>query len=267
MPTVAEFAAFLEDFAPCSLAAEWDNVGLLVGDRTLDVRKVMTCLTVTPESAAEALDEGAGLIVSHHPLPFRPLSRLSTDGTDGRLLWDLIRGGVSIYSPHTAFDSAARGINQRLAEHLGLCNVQAIVPAGDAVQAETQSPGTGRCGALPQPTTLDALLDQVKQTLKLAAVQYVGELGQSISRVGIGCGSAGEFLATAAERGCDGFVTGEMRFHDCLHAQALGIGVILLGHYASERFAVEELATVLANQFSDCQVWPSRQESDPIHFV
>jgi len=249
------------------MAADWDNVGLLVGDGSLDVQNVMTCLTITPESAQEALDEGAELIVTHHPLPFRPLRRLSADTNDWRMLWDLIRGGISVYSPHTAFDSAATGINQQLAERLDLTDVQALIPADDALQAETGSPGTGRCGALPQPTTLAALLDRIKQSLMLDALQFVGEADQSISRVGIGCGSAGEFLATAAERGCNGFVTGEMRFHDCLLAEALGVGVVLLGHYASERFAVEKLATVLGNHFTDCQVWPSRRESDPIHFA
>ena len=267
MPIVAEITDFLENFAPLALAADWDNVGLLVGDRSQEAQRIMTCLTITPESVAEALDESAGLIVTHHPLPFRPLRRLSADTTDGRMLWDLIRGGISIHSPHTAFDSAAAGINQQLAEHLGLGNVQALHPVDDALQVETGSPGAGRYGTLPQPTPLATLFDRIKKPLQLDALQYVGEVDQSISRVGIGCGSAAEFLDTAAQRGCDGFVTGEMRFHDCLHARALGIGVVLLGHYASERFAVEKLATVLAEHFHDCHVWPCRRESDPIRFA
>src|SRR5690348_2475658 len=106
MATVSELARFLDAFAPPALAESWDNVGLLVGDASRAVTKVMTCLTVTAESAREAIAGKAELIVTHHPLPFRPLARLTTDTPEGRLLWELIGAGVSIYSPHTAFDSA-----------------------------------------------------------------------------------------------------------------------------------------------------------------
>ena len=90
MPAVADVAAFLERFAPARLAAEWDNVGLLIGDRQADAARVMTCLTVTPESAGEALDERANLIVTHHPFPFRPTKRITSDTVEGRMLLDLL---------------------------------------------------------------------------------------------------------------------------------------------------------------------------------
>ncbi len=109
MPTVASIAAFLEQLAPARLAEEWDNVGLLVGRRDQAVKKLMTCLTVTPASAAEAVEAGADLIVTHHPLPFNAMKRLTADTTAGRLLLDLIAAHVAVYSAHTAFDSAAEG--------------------------------------------------------------------------------------------------------------------------------------------------------------
>ena len=90
MPTIAAIAEFLEHFAPARLAAEWDNVGLLVGDRAAEARRIMTCLTVTPDSVAEAVAEQADLIVTHHPLPFRPLRRLTSDTPEGRSLLSLI---------------------------------------------------------------------------------------------------------------------------------------------------------------------------------
>src|SRR5262245_37456662 len=100
MTTVAELCGFLEAFAPPELAAEWDNVGLLVGDRAQKVERVMTCLTITPMAVAEAIREQADLIVTHHPLPFKPLKRLTADEPAGRMLLDLIRAGVAIHSPH-----------------------------------------------------------------------------------------------------------------------------------------------------------------------
>ena len=97
---------YLDQLAPPQLAEDWDNVGLLVGDRHRDVRRVMTCLTITPASAEEGVREGADLIVTHHPLPFRPLKRVTADSTPGRLLLQLIRAGVS----NTPAKPAMRGI-------------------------------------------------------------------------------------------------------------------------------------------------------------
>src|ERR1700741_3388736 len=118
MHTVASIVDYLEQFAPPALAADWDNVGLLVGDRAAEVRRVLTCLTVTPESAAEAVETGAQLLISHHPVLFRAVKRLTTDTPEGRMLCALIRAGVAVYSPHTAFDNTRGGINESLARRL-----------------------------------------------------------------------------------------------------------------------------------------------------
>src|SRR5579884_3557188 len=118
MLTVGAVIEHLERFAPGHLAAEWDNVGLLLGERAAEVRRVMTCLTVTPESAAEAVQKKASLIVTHHPILFRAVKRLTGDSADGRMLLSLIRAGVAVYSPHTSFDNTAGGINDQLAAAL-----------------------------------------------------------------------------------------------------------------------------------------------------
>src|SRR5262245_10022782 len=126
MPTIAAVLDALEQFAPPGLAADWDNVGLLLGARAGDLQALMTCLTVTPESAAEAVEAGANLIVTHHPVLFRPIQRLTTATPDGRMLLDLVRAGVRVYSPHTAFDNTQGGINDMLAGRLGLHDVKPL---------------------------------------------------------------------------------------------------------------------------------------------
>src|SRR5262249_14729987 len=123
MPTAAAVTGFLEQFAPPSLAAQWDNVGLLLGDRQARVKRVMTCLTVTPESAAEAVEAKAQLIVTHHPILFRPVKRLTTGNPEGRMLLSLARAGVAVFSPHTAFDNTRGGINDAIAAKIGLIDV------------------------------------------------------------------------------------------------------------------------------------------------
>src|ERR1700712_1703455 len=110
----------LEKLAPTRFAADWDNVGLLLGERSGDVSRLMTCLTVTPATAQEAIDRKAELIVTHHPILFKGAKRLTGDTAEGRMLLALARAGVAVYSPHTALDNATDGINDLLARRLGL---------------------------------------------------------------------------------------------------------------------------------------------------
>jgi dinuclear metal center YbgI/SA1388 family protein len=363
MLTVADVIGFLDQFAPPELAADWDNVGLLLGDRTAEVRRVLTCLTVTPDSAAEAVEAGAQLIVTHHPILFRAVKRLTTATPEGRMLLALIRAGVAVYSPHTAFDNTRGGINDSLARRLGLvdvtalrrreggrqCKVVVFVPEADLTRvsdalfaagagqigqysqcsfrlagtgtffgSDATNPtvgqkgrreevnewrleavcpegrveavvaalrkahsyeepaydvyplrpqpglGEGRLGRLPQPTPLAELARTVKQALHAAAVQAVGEPGRAVERVAIVCGAGGELLYDAVRARADVLLTGELRFHDYLAAQAQGLALVLPGHYATERCGVEELADRLRQQWPDLDVWASRREHDPV---
>jgi dinuclear metal center YbgI/SA1388 family protein len=128
MITVSDVAGWLEQFAPAYLAEPWDNVGLLWGDPAAPVQRVMTCLTVTPASAAEAVQEQASLIVSHHPVLFREVKRIRADLAETGYLWKLARAGIAIASPHTAFDNTRDGINDLLCRRLGLLDVSPLRP-------------------------------------------------------------------------------------------------------------------------------------------
>lgn len=261
MHSVREVAEFLNTLAPPALAESWDNVGLLVGRYNQPLERLMTCLTITPESAGEAIERSANLIVSHHPLPFRSLKRLTCETSEGRLLLDLIGAGIAVFSPHTAFDSAERGINEQWARQLKLRDIAPLVPGTEEGQ------GAGRFGQLPSEMSLAELAAHVKRLLGLNNVQAVGRLDARVRRVAVACGSAGEFVAPAKAAGCECLVTGEVRFHTCLEAESLQMGLILAGHFASERFGVEQLAEALAEAFPALQVWASTRESDPLHWL
>jgi dinuclear metal center YbgI/SA1388 family protein len=365
MLTVAAVVDFLKQFAPPQLAADWDNVGLLLGDADAAVRRVMTCLTVTPEVAAEAVESGVQLIITHHPVLFRAVKRLTTATPEGRMLLALIRGGVAVYSPHTAFDNTAGGINDLLARRLGLtevrplrrgegtrqCKLVVFVPDKDLTRvsdalfaagagqigqysecsfrlagtgtffgSDATNPtvgqkgrreevsewrleavcpesaveqavaamrrahsyeepaydvyplrpgpspaGEGRLGRLPQALPLAELAKAVQTALGAKLVQTVGDLARPVGRLAIVCGAGGEFFADALRAGADAFLTGELRFHDYLAAQAQGLALVLPGHYATERGGVEELAGVLRGKWADLEVWASRRERDPIN--
>jgi dinuclear metal center YbgI/SA1388 family protein len=367
MFTVATAVELLEQWAPPGLAAEWDNVGLLLGDRGAEVERLMTCLTVTPESAAEAIDSGAQLIVTHHPILFRPLKRLTSSTAEGRMLLALVRSGVAVYSPHTSFDNASGGINEILALRLELQDMaplrrgagppeyklivfvpdadlarvsQALFAAGagnigqysqcsfrlagtgtffgsdasqptlgqkgrreevsewrlEVVCPETEldhavaamrrahsyeepaydiyplqrkqaSRGEGRIGRLPRPMRLSELAQAAKERLISNGLQLVGDPQKSVETVAIVCGAGGELLADALRARADVFLTGELRFHDYLAAEANGLALLLPGHYATERVGVVELAARLQKHWPQLQVWASRRERDPVQWI
>ncbi|MBI1346104.1 Nif3-like dinuclear metal center hexameric protein [bacterium] len=157
-----DIIAELESLAPPYLAESWDNTGLLLGDRTTDIQRVMTCLTLTPDVVAEAVARNVQLMVSHHPLMFKPLQRITADTIEGQTLWNLAKHGIAVYSPHTSWDNAPLGINQQLAERLKLHDVEPIrrqmSPAGyklvtfvpvdtlDVVQRALWDAGCGEIG-------------------------------------------------------------------------------------------------------------------------
>lgn len=277
MPRVADVIEFLERFAPLHLAEDWDNVGLLVGGREAEVQRVMTCLTLTPDVAAEAIVRRDDLVVTHHPVLFRPIQRLTGDTVEGQMLLDLVAAGVAVYSPHTAFDSAADGINRALAESLGLADIAPLRPvvtadttndpaAGSDASAESPPLGGGRFGRLPSAVTLAEFNDRVKGALGVPHVQYVGEEDDRIEWVAVACGAAAEFLSDARRHGCDVLLTGEARFHACLEARTSRIALVLPGHYATERPAVERLAGRIVGQFADVTAAPSAVERDPLRW-
>jgi dinuclear metal center YbgI/SA1388 family protein len=363
MATVGDLANWLDQFAPRSLAESWDNTGLLLGDRAAPADRVMTCLTVTPDSASEAIAEQAQLIVSHHPILFRAVQRLTADDPQGRMLLDLARAGVAVYSAHTAFDSAAGGINAEIARRLELQQVaplrpatsppraklvtfvpvpdldrvsQALFAAGAGqigeyrecsfrvsgtgtfrgseashptigqsgrheqvaewrlevvcpqsrvpdivaalraahsyeepaydiypLQAEATASGAGRYGVRSAAIALREFAARVRQALGGRSVEVVGIPDRMVTRVAIACGAGAEFLADARRLDCEVLITGEARFHAMLEAEALGVALVLAGHYATERLGIEMLATRLSGQFPALRVWPSQREHDP----
>lgn len=264
MPTVAQTVEILEQFAPTALAEEWDNVGLLVGDSDREVSRLMTCLTLTPTTVEEAVAESADLVVVHHPLPFRPMTRITTETTIGCLLLALIEAKVAVYSPHTAFDSAREGINQCLAEALQLEDIRPLAPAASL---DDPALGTGRIGRLSKATKLADVAEMLEAFLDAKTIRAVGAIATEVTHVAFACGSGGSLLNAARLQRADCFVTGEATFHTCLEAEAVGICLLLVGHFASERFALDLLADFLKPKLPDVQVWSSRREMDPLRVI
>lgn len=260
VPTVAEICERMREFAPPALAESWDNTGLILGRTGVEVSRLLTCLTLTEAVARESVDRGVQLVVTHHPLLFRAVKSVNESTVEGRIVLLLLEHGIAVYSPHTSFDSALQGINQSLAESLGLVEITPLRPyAGD------QRVGAGRFGIIPVGLQFEEFLQKVKTVTGAEWLEYSASGPTEVRRVGIGCGAGGEFLADAVRAGCDTFLTGESRFHGVLEAESAGVNLILAGHYWSERPAVEWLATRLGSWFPGLQAsFPSQAERTPL---
>ena len=267
--SLGRICSVLAQIAPLRLAEDWDNVGLLVGDRGNDVSRAMTCLTITPDVVEEAVESKVGLVIAHHPLPFKPLVKLTNDTVAGTMLLELVRHEIAVYSAHTAFDSAAGGINGEWAKLIGIDNPLPLIVSDESAGQNTkgQVEGAGRMGRLPSPRSLGEIVKQAADAVGQRNARIVGAPDLPVSKVAIGCGSGGSFLAAAKRQGCNMLLTGEATFHTCLEARSLGMGLGLLGHYSSERFAMERLAKQLADEIDTIEVWASKVESDPIQML
>lgn len=260
MTQISDIVAWMESTAPLALSESWDNTGLLLGDAEASVSRLQTCLTLTPVSVAEAISKQAEMVIAHHPLPFKPLAKITTNSQAGRLVWDLARHGIAVYAPHTAWDSAPRGINTLLAQRLGLRNCQPLVPAEDPQHPEL---GAGRVGELSETLTIAEVAQRMQQEIPACRPRCV-DAGRPIRRIAIACGSGGSLLPAARRQACDLFLTGEATFHTCLEAEAAEVSLLMVGHFASERFAMDVLAEQLADAFPSLNVWPSEDEQDPV---
>lgn len=259
--TVADVVAVLDRRCPSQLAESWDNTGLLLGCRAEQVSRLMTCLTLTPDVAAEAVREGVGMVVSHHPILFTGTKRLTDDKPDTAAILELVRAEVAVYSPHTSFDSAGDGINAWLGRQLGLDGMVPILPSDDSPTI-----GTGRIGQLPDGQSLGGLADRLATVTNQPGLHVVGDESREVGVLAIACGAAGSLLGDATAAGADVFLTGEIRFHDALTARSTGIALLIPGHYATERPAVEWLADALGDELTGVDCFASREESDPLRW-
>jgi dinuclear metal center YbgI/SA1388 family protein len=259
MVQASEICQVVAEIAPIRLAESWDNVGLLLGRSNRDVRRVMTCLTLTNAVAGEAIRRDVQMVITHHPILFRGTKRITDETAEGRLLLSLVEAGIVVYSPHTAFDSAAEGINQSLAESFGLSAIQPL----RAIE-EQPGRGSGRFGLLELPVPRDVFLKTVCRTIDADYLEFCPAGPDLVQWVGVACGAAAEFLEDASRAECDTFVTGEAGFHSVLECQSLGMNLILTGHYRSERPGVEDLALKLKLRLPAVEIFASTSDQDPL---
>jgi dinuclear metal center YbgI/SA1388 family protein len=221
--------------APARLAEDWDNPGFQVGSRAHTVSKILFALDATLETVRKACRVGAQMLITHHPLIYKPLTTVNLEVHPGNVIVEAIRGGVSIACAHTNLDVSQGGINDILADLLGLHHVEQLVVA------ETGA-GLGRIGRLPEPISLLDLKARIEGLLGMgdARVMYKGD--REIRVVAVVGGAGGGLIAPARERGADVLVTGDVTYHQALEARSLDMAVVDAGHFQTEKAAFQVFA-------------------------
>lgn len=236
-----DFINILNELAPCELAFEYDNVGLLIGTNKTEIKKVLVALDLTVETAKEAIEYGADLVLTHHPIFFSPTKYIHPDDPETAAAYMLIQAGIAHFAMHTNLDKASGGVNDALAEILGLSDVSPLPPEA-----------LGRVGSLEKPLTLGEFANFVQLTLK-TTVRFSGDKESLVKKVAVIGGSGSGDFYSAHEAGADVFVTGEIKHNHALSAKYIGLNLIEAGHYETEKVVLEPLIKHLQTRTNDVQ--------------
>ena len=247
MITVRDIEQFLYDWAPPDTAESWDNVGVLVRCAQ-EVTGVLCALDITPATVREARAVGCNAIVSHHPVIFRPLKELRQDDVPALL----VREGVSAVCMHTNLDAAEGGINDCLAQKLGLSGT---IPLNEQK--------IGRIGTLSCEIPLEQFLHDVVKSLSCRGLRY-RDGGRPVHRVAVGGGACGEYIPHALAQGCDTFVTSDLRYNDFLDTR--GLNLVDAGHFPTEDVVCPEVVHRLQKAFPAICVSKSAVHRDAVQY-
>lgn len=262
MRTVNDILAFLDTIAPRAYKMDWDNVGLLCGSRRKEVRKILVALDPFEGVTQEAAEIGADLIVTHHPIIFMPIKNVTDETSIGRSLQILIQNSISAINAHTNLDCAPGGVNDVLAETLGLQNIQVIHPQGADEQGRAW--GLLRMGTVDsQP--IEQFLSAVKTKLGCEGLRYVSS-GKPVRTVAVGGGACADEMFDAIEAGCDTFVTSDVKYNPFWDAYDAGLNLIDAGHFYTENPVCAVLQRKLQAAFPDVDVVISQTHRDCVKF-
>jgi len=260
MPLVRDVIKFLEKKFPTNLAYDWDNVGLQIGDINCEVKKMMVALDATTPVIDEAISKDVDLIITHHPFIFAPLKSIDLGIPQGKNIQKLIKNDIAIYAMHTNYDIAPGGMNDILAERIGLRDVKPFAMIDDVH-------GLGRIGKLEKAMNIDSFSNDLYEQL----APYIGVISNvecenigNIETVAVIGGSGGKYIHDAKAAGADVLITGDVTYHIAIDAKDIGLTLLDIGHFA-EVVMETSVADLIAEEFNDhVRVITSTVSSNPI---
>lgn len=251
MSTVTHIYDAIDRLAPFWLTMDFDNTGILVGDRNREVSCALLALDCTPAVVEQARQLGAQLIITHHPVIFHPLKRVNEDA----VVYLLIRSDIAVISAHTNLDIAQGGVNDALASAIGLRDCRGLELLNEQTGA-----WLGRIGTLPEPLSPEAFAAHVKSCLNAASVKFAAT-PRAIHTVALCSGSGADCLDAAISAGADALLTSEVKQHEYLAATAAGISIFDAGHFDTEDIVIEPLRDYLAKEIPDVHFFTTHRSA------
>ncbi len=249
----SEVARIIEDFAPVSTAAGWDNPGFCIGSPDQEVHGVLVGFDCTPALVQEAVRRGADMIVTHHPLIFHGIKKINADTFLGSIITLAIKHDIVIYSAHTNADKAAGGVNDLMADRLGLRR-----------RAILSEDGFGLTGFLERPMGAGEFIGFVKKQFALKMVRTSAPTEGPVQKVALCSGSGGSMLEDALASGADAYICGDLSYHQFFTEK--NFLVVDIGHFESEIDIVDKLFSLLSEKISTFAPLRTEKDFNPIHY-
>lgn len=263
MTTVGGVFTFLQEKAPFSLQESFDNAGFLVGREDASVSKVLVALDITEQVVQEAAEQGAQLIVAHHPVIFGGVTSVTDRTVTGRILLSLMENGIAAICAHTNLDAVEGGVNDALALRLGLTDIGQLRQAG--VDGQGRPYGIGRVGLVPEQPLYDFAM-AVKRLLGANGIRLV-DGGKPVRMVSVGGGACADLMSDALAQGCDTFVTSDVKYHQFLEARALELNLVDAGHFPTEDVVCPVLQDWLSKRFPQVAVSISQRHAEVFSYL
>lgn len=259
---ISDIIQFLEEVAPLHLQEQYDNAGLLLGDLSWPVKGVLTSLDTTEEVVDEAIDLGCNLIVSHHPIIFSGLKRITPSHYIGRTVIKAIKNDIAIYAIHTNLDNIlTNGVNEKIAQKLGLTNLEILAPKDQTAP----DIGSGLIANIAEAMPTPLFVEHVKKSLDLKVIKHTALTDKKVQRVAL-CGGSGRFLLERAiAMSADVFISSDFKYHEYFEANDQ-ICIMDIGHYESEKFTKELLSGLIQRKFSNFAPYCSKVNTNPINY-
>lgn len=258
---INELTSIIESFAPLAWQEDYDNAGLIVGRPDDEVHAALLAVDVTDEVLDEAEAAGCDLVITHHPIVFRPLKRFNSADPVQRCVERAIRRGIALYACHTNLDSAPGGMSWALARQLGVGELQTLQPAADDAPV-----GFGVVGLLPAPEKTEAFLRRMQQQLGVRCVRHSDLTGPTVQRIAVCTGAGASLIGAARRAGAELYVTADLKYNDFMTPDG-ALVVADIGHFESEYCAIQLLFDILSKKLINFALRKSTNSRNPVNYL
>ena len=262
---IKDIISEIETFAPLSLQEDYDNAGLIIGNPATDITATLLTLDVTEDVIDEAIRKNCQLIVAHHPLIFSGIKQLNGSDEVQRCVVKAIKSDIAIYAAHTNIDNVINGVSGRMAEKIGLQNIEILKAISSSCEDFQNRVGAGVVGNLPQPVSEQEFLQKLKSIFGTGCIKHTQLQNKPIRKVALCGGSGSAFLKEAINVQADVYVSADFKYHDFFNAENQ-ILIADIGHYESEVFTKEIFYEIITKKISTFAVQISETNTNPIKY-